>query len=387
MDLKTDINKDLNFLAGSHITRGFGTEGEVLAGIYIKNRLQEFNLPSLVESFPCSKETFQIFSLYYIEFFFVLVFTFLLPIVGATYGIIVTFFYLFEIFGFVSLSKFLSDSRSQNIYTLIKNKNKVESPKILVIHAYYDAGISHPLYSPKIAKVFSLLQDITLFSMLSIIVTGFWAGLNGINPIEDKVIRIILGLPGSYLCSYGLITLFCSTGGEATRGANFNASGVAGALSLTKYFSENPLKSTDVLIIFSGAHESWMAGLRHFLKKSGLPKERTLFINLEGIGCGKIHIVCKEHFILSFSTSKRVRKYLESLTKNLEIPEAKSLPHPTSSLIILANGYDSLTITGLDKEGMPSFKNQLEDKILNIDEENIQRVVEFVKLFAEEWSR
>lgn len=387
MDIKAEVNRDINYLAGSHINRAFGTEGESLAGLYIRNRLQEINLPPIVEAVPCSKETFQIFSLYYIEFFFVVIFLLFLPIVGTIYGLAVTVFYLCEVFGIINLSQLISETQTQNIYTLIKNKNKVESPKILVIHTNYDAGISHPLYSPKIAKILPILQDLTFFCMLSLVITGFWAWLHNINPTDDKVIRSVIAISGSYLCWYGIIAFFCSIEGEVTRGANFNASGVAGALSLAKHFAENPLQNTDILFIFSGAHASWMAGLRHFLRKSKLPQERCLFVNLEGIGCGSIHVVTEEHFILTFNTSKKVVNLLENAIKSFGTKRTKSLTYPTSSFILLSHGYDSFTITGLDNNGVPSFKNQLEDNVLNINEDNIQKVVEFVKFFAEEWSR
>ncbi len=386
-EVRKEINNDINYLAGSGINRRFGTEGEVLAGLYIRNRLQEMGEVPVVETFFCSRETFQIFSLYYIEFFFVVLFLLFLPMVGAIYGGVVTMLYIFEVLGYVSISKFLNEFQSQNIFALIPNKNKVEKPKILVIHTNYDAGISHSLYSPAIAWIFPRMQDMTFLCMLALVLVGVWAGIRGIEPAGDEVLRSLILICGGYLCLYGLVVFLSSVGGEETRGANFNASGVAGALALVRYFSQNPLENTNVFFIFSGAHACWMAGLREALKKYKFPRDRTLFLNLEGIGCGKLHIVMEEHFVFSFGVDKKLREWLKNEMREFKLPEAKSLSYPTSSFLLLAHRYDSFTLTGLDENGMPSYKNQLEDKVLNIKDENIEKAVEFVKVLAEKWSK
>jgi len=192
-------------------------------------------------------------------------------------------------------------------------------------------------------------------------------------------------LTGIILGTLSFVTLVATMNEEDTRGANFNASGVASLLSLAEYFSEQPLKDAEIHFVFTGAHQCWMSGLRHFLKKNKLPKKGTLFISVEGVGSGNLHIITRENMIFTFQIDKRIIEFLGKYHSTFEIEKADYLPLPTSSYMINSYGYKGFTIMGLDKEKKLIYCNQLEDTTLNIDEQNIKKTTEILSKLVRLW--
>ncbi len=386
MDTKTKINDDINYLAGATITRRYGTDGELLCSEYIRNRLLNMGLQPVIEAFNCSRETFQIFSLYWIEFIFVILLSFFFPLGGFLYGVTVFCLYLLEISGYFSLSQFVPEYQSQNIHTVIRNQEIFDEPKTrIVFHANYDCGISHFLYSREVMGYIPLIHHLIVICMLVVLGISFRDGWSGITPWQDNISISCRLFTGIIVGILSFITLVSTMNEEDTRGANFNASGVACLLGLAEYFSEQPLKDIEIHFIFTGAHQCWMSGLRHFLKKNKLPKKGSLFISVEGVGSGELNIVARENMIFTFHVDKEIIDFLDKHHLTNEIKKVDYLPLPTSSYMISSHGYKGFTIIGLDKDRKPIYCNQIEDTTLNIDEQNIKKTMEILSRFVRLW--
>ncbi len=387
MDTITKISDDINYLAGANITRRYGTEGELLCSEYIRNRLLNMGLQPIVEAFNCSRETFQTLILYWVEFLFVILLSVFFPFAGFVYGLVVLLLYLLEISGYFSLTLFIPEYQSQNIHTVIRNQEVFDEPKYrIVLHANYDCGISHLLYSKEIIGLLPVIHHIIVICMLVVLGISFRDGFLDLVPWEDHMSISCRLLTGIVLGTISLVTFIATMNEEDTRGANFNASGVACILGLAEYFSKNPLKNIEIHFVFTGAHQCWMAGLRYFLKKNKLPKEDTLFINVEGVGSGDLHIITKENMAFVFRVEKEIIKFIDENNFSSEIQKVDFLPIPTSSYIILSHGYNGFTIMGLDKGKKPMYCNQIDDTTLNIDEQNIRKTMEIISKFVKRWT-
>lgn len=221
--------------------------------------------------------------------------------------------------------------------------------------------------------------------MLTIIGISFRDGYEEIVPWQDKISMFCRLCPGIILGTASFIALISTMNEEDTRGANFNASGVACLLALAEYFAEQPEKDVELHFVFTGAHQCWMAGLRHFLRKNILPKRRTLFINVEGVGSGDLHIITEENMLFTFKVDSEILQFLDKHHLSQEINKADSLPVPTSSFMIILHGYKGFTLMGLDKDKKPMNCNQIEDTIMNIDESKIKRTMEIILRFVQLW--
>jgi len=387
MDILTKINDDISYLAGATITRRYGTEGELLCSEYIRNRLLNMGLQPVIEPFNCSRETFQIFSLYWMEFLFVILLTIFFPLAGFLYGVIVFFLYFLEISGYFSLSKFVPEYQSQNIHTVIRKQDLFDEPKYrIVFHANYDCGISHFLYSKEVMDFLPVFHHLIVICMLVVLGISLRDELSNIVPWQDNISMLCRIFVGIVLGTMSFIALIATANEEDTRGANFNASGVACLLGVAEFLAERPLEDVEIHFVFSGAYQSWMSGLRHFLKKNPFPKKETLFINVEGVGSGDLHIITRESMIFTFHVDKEILEFIERHNFSSEIGKADSLPLPTSSYMVALHGYKCFTIMGLDKDKKPIYCNQIEDTTLNIDEKKIQKTSEILSKFAMLWT-
>ncbi|MCA1901762.1 MAG: M28 family peptidase [Candidatus Hydrogenedens sp.] len=386
MDSLTRITEDINYLAGTTFTRRYGTEGELIASEYIRNRLLEMQILTKVEPFTCSRESYQIFSLYWIEFIFVFLLSFFIPMAGFIYGLLVIFLYFLELVGYFSLSQYLSEFQSQNIHGVIKTQHDFEEPKCrIVFHANYDCGVSHFLYSTSVVPFLPMIHNAVVISMLIIVGTSLINSLFG-KGIEDNTIILLLEVGAViFLATLGLITFISTSNQEDTRGANFNASGVASVLAIAEYFSKQPIENIELHFLFTGAHQCWMSGLRHFLKTNHISKTDSLIINIEGVGTGDLYVPLKEQTVFSFSVDKQLKEIIEKVGANYGVKTVEHLQIPTSSYITLAWGYKGFTIIGLDKEGNPVYLNRPEDTTLNIEEKQIDTSAKFACSFVRAW--
>jgi len=387
MSTLTKIANDIQHLAGTNITRRYGTEGELLSSEYIRNRLLDMHLQPKIEPFTCSRETFQILSLYWVEFVFVVLLSVFFPLAGFIYGIAVIVFYFLELLGYFSISQFIPEYQSQNVHAVIKNQEEFDEPKYRIIfHANYDCGVFHFLYSAAVMSILPLLHNIVVICMLTILGVGLRDSLVKIIPWNDNLSMTLWTVAGGTLGALGLFAFISTANEEDTRGANFNASGVACLLALAEHFSEQPIKDVEIHFVFTGAHECWMSGLRHFLKKNVFPKKNTLFVNVEGVGSGDLHIVTRENMVFTFSIDNKIKELLHKNPLLSEIGKVDSLPIPTSSFMALSHGYKACTLIGLDKDKMPSYRNQLEDTTLNVDEQKVKKAFEIARTLAETWT-
>ncbi|MGC8844253.1 MAG: M28 family peptidase [Candidatus Hydrogenedens sp.] len=222
--------------------------------------------------------------------------------------------------------------------------------------------------------------------MLSILGISIRDKLSNIVPWQDNISMFCRVFTGIILGTMSFIALIATANEEDTRGANFNASGVACLLGLAEIFSEQPLKDIEIHFVFSGAYQCWMSGLRHFLKKNPLPKKETLFINIEGVGSGDLHIISQERMIFTFHVDKEIMQFIDKHHLSLKIQKADCLPLPTASYILTSHGYKGFTIMGLDKDKKPICCNQIEDTTLNIDEQKIYNTSEMISRFVMLWT-
>jgi hypothetical protein len=84
----------------------------------------------------------------------------------------------------------------------------------------------------------------------------------------------------------GLALLLDTATSPTVPGANDNASGVAALIEVAARLIAEPLERTDVLLVFPGAEEAGMGGMRAFLEARAWDPSKTLVLGLDTVGSG-----------------------------------------------------------------------------------------------------
>jgi len=97
---------------------------------------------------------------------------------------------------------------------------------------------------------------------------------------------LALALGSRRLGLLGALAMLDTATSPTVPGANDNASGVAALLELARRFAADPLDGTEVLLVFPGAEEAGMGGMRAFLAAHRLDPATTFVLGLDTIGSG-----------------------------------------------------------------------------------------------------
>src|SRR6185312_6299243 len=87
---------------------------------------------------------------------------------------------------------------------------------------------------------------------------------------------------------------------DVVPGANDNASGVAAVLELGRRLEGHPPDHLDVWLVFPGAKEGLMLGMRQWLRDhvEDVDRRRTFFVNVDSVGAGRVRPVGAEGFVI-----------------------------------------------------------------------------------------
>jgi hypothetical protein len=174
----------------------------------------------------------------------------------------------------------------------------------------------------------------------------------------------------------GLAALFLDAAlARVVPGASDNASGVAAVLEVAERLERHPTENVDVWVVFTGAKEGFMLGMRAWLNEyeADLHKDRTWFVNVDTVGNGDVHHVTAEGFALLFRHDRRLIAACERLG---------SRPHVwrlgTDGVVPLMRGYPSITLCALENGRIPNFHRPA-DTVENIDPGAVEAAADSVE--------
>jgi hypothetical protein len=158
-------------------------------------------------------------------------------------------------------------------------------------------------------------------------------------------------------------------------GASDNASGVAAVLEVAERLERRPTENVDVWVVFTGAKEGFMLGMRAWLDEYGrdLHKDRTWFVNVDTVGNGEPRHVTAEGFALLFRHDRRLIAACERLGTR---PHVWRLG--TDGVVPLMRGYPSITLCALENGRIPNFHRPT-DTVENIDPAAVEGAADTVE--------
>ena len=368
------IHEDLMYLAGKLLHRGAQTEDERSAAQFIRRRLLEYTPDVEMDNFQTIENYPYLFASYYSEFFVVGILAIWWPAVGLVYGLGAFIAYLVEFMGYRAFSRLLPQFESQNVIARFPAENPRE---LYIVTAHYDSGCASPLTDPDVVPWLRPLHLGILACMMVVLSTcavdtiGLFQ--NTEQPITDYVRWGAIG----YLLCASVLMFYSASQGEDIRGANVNASGVTALLRLGERFSAAPLEGADVWLVATGSHEAWMSGIRHFLSTQKLDKRHTHILNIEGIGAGNLRYLTGEGMLHRSASSRAMLSAAGGAAERFAAEPAELRAIPSAAHIPLARGHKTLTLMGLDEEGLPPHWNAISDRVTVVSEEDIARAADF----------
>jgi hypothetical protein len=259
---------------------------------------------------------------------------------------------------------------------------KPDAPARIILTAHYDAARSGLLFWRWSRPPGRLRQ--TLARLAGPIDVVFWA-IAALLPFtvarlfiaeESTLFTAAQFLPTVVLIA--AVILFVDIAlSEVVPGASDNASGVAAALELAQHLSDNPPQHVDVWIVFTGAKEGLMLGMRQWMRDHAdeLDSRRMFFLNIDTVGQGSVRFVGQEGYVVISQHDARLVNLCDSIGR----ATPQRLRFGTDGLIPLTRNFSSITICCADEYGRLPNYHRHSDTRDQIDSEALGNAVDFIQ--------
>jgi hypothetical protein len=355
-----------------------GTDAERRAAGHLEQRLQALGRDADVEPasvYPNYPVTHAIHALIGIVGSVLSVYT---PVIGAVLVLFATISTFGDLTGSVYIVRRLTGRRaSQNV----TSRESGDKPGVVVLTAHYDAARTGAVFGRRAVErratfgklirrglgpfepFFWSLALILICTLLRLI--GFeGTGLTVIQFIPTVVLIASIPL---------LIDIALS---DVVPGANDNASGVATVLRLAERYSGR-LKHFDVWVVFPGAEEGLVLGMREWMEKHKreLEAETTVFLNVDIAGNGTVRWIEKEGFVMGL----RYHPTLIEMCEEVGEDRGRGMVsrNATDALVPRSAGFPAITITARNALDYAPNWHQPTDTPDRIDLESLDRTYDF----------
>lgn len=177
-------------------------------------------------------------------------------------------------------------------------------------------------------------------------------------------------------------------GSSATvMGANDNASGVAALLALTRRLETSPV-GIRVILVFTGAEESFMEGMQGFGQRHfpSLPRANTWFICVDNVGAGQLSVMESEGMLWATPYSPALRELVQACASRCggaRLPEIV-FRNATHGLVPLRAGYQTAGLVAVADDNLPPHYHQPTDTPRNVRSETILAATELLAALVHE---
>jgi hypothetical protein len=256
--------------------------------------------------------------------------------------------------------------KHRTTYNVVGEAGDPSAQETLVFVAHHDAAQGGLIYRPELTRLVAdtfpgwYAKQTTSPQMLRLVAAG--PALAAIPRLR----KLGLGLSAGSLLAFGDI---------ATRtvvpGANDNLTAVAVLLELARLLREQPVEGVRVLLVSTGSEESFMEGMRGWVRRHGpaLDRERTRVIVLETLGSPELILLEGEGMIWMTDYDPEVRDFIAASAQAAGAPLRRGLRlgFATDALSALRAGFRTATLASCDEYKMPANYHSQRDIPRNVD--------------------
>jgi hypothetical protein len=254
-------------------------------------------------------------------------------------------------------------------YNVVCELGDPEAERTVVVSAHHDAAHSGLVFHPQLPEIADRLG----------LIEGHDTSPPLMAPVVAGPVLALLGaLSGSRLASK-LAVVFGSGAAAAMAdiglrdsvpGANDNGSAVVALLALAERLLAEPPESLRVILLSTGAEESFSEGMKAFGERHfpRLPPERTFFLCLETLGASHLLALRGEGFLRLREYPPRSLALIDGLAEELGIrlyPNLR-LRNGTDGMEPLAAGYETVALcscTDLKQPGNYHWPNDVAENV------------------------
>jgi hypothetical protein len=282
------------------------------------------------------------------------------------------------------LGIFLPGHKTYNLEARL-NSN-IKNQKNVIVIAHHDSPKTGLLYhiadwlAPKQARLPGPFNRMFFLPFLAAILLGF---IILIRPIGiPGWITITITVFSILVMSVILLILLNMLFSKKSQGANDNGSGVLVLMELARRFSENNPENIPITLLSTGAEEVGLTGVKNYIKNHPeLDKENTLCINLECLGGGVLHWATGEHYFRKVDYAKRNVELIQEMENNKIIPKLPKIPliSPTDASPLANNGFNVVTLIGLNQGVVPSNYHRIDDTFDKLDQASLFKAADLIE--------
>ena len=256
-------------------------------------------------------------------------------------------------------------------YNVVCEAGDAGAEQTLVFVAHHDAAQGGLIYRPELQRLIAdrfpgwYAKQETSPQMLRLVAAGpVLAALGG--PLR----KLGLGISAASALAFADI---------ATRtvvpGANDNLTAVAVLLELARLLRERPVEGVRVLLVSTGSEESFMEGMRGWVKRHGpsLDPARTRVVVLETLGSPELVLLEGEGMIWMRDYDAGVRELVAASAADAGVPLRRGLRlgFASDALSAMRAGLPVATLASCDEYKMPSNYHSQRDVPHNVDYETV----------------
>jgi hypothetical protein len=282
--------------------------------------------------------------------------------------------------GFFLVRRLTPNRASQNVVS----RESSGKPGLLVLSAHYDAARTGAVFSRRSLERTAALGKL-IRRPISPFAPSFWSLVAIFVCCLLRLISID-SLPVNVVQFIGTVVLIVSVPlladialSGVVPGANDNASGVATVLRLAERFGGGSgLQHFDILVLFPGAEEGFLLGMRAWLRrhKKELDRASTVFLNLDTVGHGTVRWQTKSGFIFPLAFHPALVELCDELG---EEHNARGAPMRVIADAYAARsaGYPAISIGCLNAMDYVPTYHQYTDTTENVDVDALDRAYHF----------
>jgi hypothetical protein len=304
-----------------------------------------------------------------------------------------------ELTGRFQLLRLLTTRRaSQNVASYART----ERPGLLLLVAHLDAGRAGAPFRDKAERrraaigrrlgvaVGPFTGFAAVLGLLVVAVLARAAGADGIvtGDADALALAALQFLPT--LALVGAVPLLLEAAvAPVSPGANDNASGVATALRLAERFGAGSLEHFDVGVVLTGAQEPLAVGMRAWLRahRRELDPERTIVLNLDGLGRGTVRYAVREGALIGSATRPVLLESCRAAARAADdgpaVAEPIVLRGVSDAVVARAGRISALTVTARDELGLLPDHHASDDTPENLDQATLERAFGFCSALVE----
>lgn len=247
-----------------------------------------------------------------------------------------------------------------------------DAERTIVVVAHHDAAHSGWIFNPAIPEL--------VFRRLGVPIERLDSSPPLMWPLLASPLLAVAGaLTGrrslgtlSALLGAGYAASMAQIGAEdVVPGANDNATAVVLLLALAERLGASPTSTTRVILLSTGAEESFSEGMKAFGERhfDDLPRDRTFFLCVDTVGSPTLSVLRGEGFVEMREYPGEALALVDSLAVELGIETVPNLRlrNGTDGLEPLAAGYPTVTLCSVTDLKQPANYHWPTDTAENVD--------------------